>query len=103
MLSMHLALWLMLLELVADCEAQRWFPRPPGFPFLHVFQNKNAYSEGRLLIAHAREAGSTISLSVLPTFPQVKLRTLKLDVDVRELSVSNSLTFSRGKVRIGVF
>ena len=60
--SIHLALWLMLLELVANCGAQRWSPRPPGFPFLHVFPIENANSEGRFLVAHAREAGSIIFL-----------------------------------------
>ena len=60
-LSMDLAFWQMLLELVANCEAQRWFPRPPGFPFLHVFACESTNSEGRFLVAHAREAGSIIS------------------------------------------
>ena len=61
-LSIHLALWLMLLELDANCEAQKWFPRFPGFPFLHVFPAENANSEGRFLVAYAREAGSMIPL-----------------------------------------
>ena len=65
----HLTFRSMMLVLGADCEAQGWFPRPPGFPFLHVFPNENANSEGRFLVAHAREAGSIISLfQIYPRF-----------------------------------
>ena len=41
---MHLELRFMIWALGADCEAQRWFLRPPGFPFSHVFPSENAYS-----------------------------------------------------------
>ena len=58
---MHLTFRSMMLALGAVCEAQRWFPRPPGFQFLHVFPSEHANSEGRFLVAHAREAGSIIS------------------------------------------
>ena len=64
------------------------------------FLSENAISEGHLLVAHAREAGSIISLfPVSPRFLVEKMRVLKLNADARDPSVSNFHTFPRGKLQ----
>ena len=72
---MHLAFWLVLLVLNANSEAQRFLPRRPGFPFSHVSPNENAISEGRRLVAYAREVGSIISpFPISPRFLEEKCK-----------------------------
>ena len=58
--SMHLAFWLTICG--AQCGSRSSTMIPATFQFqIFLFLNENANSEGRLLVAHAREAGSIIS------------------------------------------